>query len=1164
MDAPRSVRFRSSSQDSRRGLRRTSDSEEHSPQSISRVVPASSSSRTNRPKKVAFESADVDSRLNAFHSDNGSGRFRTPPSRHHRLEDFSQAPRGRRHGVASVETSPRPSRRASVSSAASDDGCYRRMGDVVSRRTFPTVEPLAGDAVYANVPLLIREDEPPPPPARTQESPVGSSRESVSSANAYGHRGSAMPLVPTRRHTSRTKWQSDDTETGGTKSSEKTAKVSKPKPFDFLPWCLCSKGDGSSRRSSLPYGKPRQRPRLPAMAEEASRRNSTDIGTPEGELGFLQHLCLCAVCRAQMQSCQLLAQLVSEAQGAAGPLTAIQSPLGFGLYRRRQVRAPLSESPPSEEQHDSFESGGRDDYNFLREPESEGSTFYDDDAEPVLLPEQACFQEEYGGGEEAFRQPPWDGLVGGRSAAQLTSEAKSGAAKSSARSWASPHEQQRRGAMGNILSCFHGSFSPSDAEHGHKLMPVAPRPPADGKSDSIVQVQGVNLRLADNTQRHRTDDYEMTKGDDPVLVVRRGEPFKLTLELSRQYNVDRDALAFVFTVRGEEAPSYTKNTVAVVPLGFRSSNEAFRGTSSWNAVVLSSRDTFLDVEITPPPNVIVGDWIMDIDSKSRSENDNTGFRYTHKDPIYILFNPWCRGDTVYMDDTKMRYECVLMESGLIWRGSHSRLRPTVWSYGQVNSPNDEGVVEGNWTEKFSGGTAPTGWTGSASILQQFYKTKKPVKYGQCWVFAGVTTTVLRALGIPSRPVTNYYSAHDTHSSLTVDQFYDDNGEPIEKLNKDSIWNFHVWNEAWMMRPDLEPGDYSGWQAIDSTPQEASDGIYRCGPASVKAIKRAEILKPYDGTFIFAEVNADQIYWRYQGPLQPLKLIRKATDKIGQCISTKAVGRFDREDITDSYKHPEHTKEERDTMLKALRKCNHAYSRYYLNDELEDISFDFGLIDDIVIGSPFTVKLSARNKNPTKEYHAHVIMRVETTHYTGNNRKLVKTDQFDVTIKPNSREEVGLEVTYQDYEKLLLDQAIFNIATMATIKESKFDFFAQDDFRVRMPDVKIETDSDALVGKQLHVKAGFRNPLPKPLTKGVFVIEGPGLAVPLRLPVKQKVPAGGEAKVSFYLTPKTAGPKAIIAKFSSKELSDVDGFKSLDVREASFLESANVNAIAATA
>ncbi|KAL1429117.1 hypothetical protein MTO96_016848 [Rhipicephalus appendiculatus] len=1058
---------------------------------------------------------------------------------------------GRRRGVASAEPSPRPSRRTSVSSAASDDGCYRRMGDVVSRRTFPTVEPLAGDAVYANVPLLMRAEEPAAP---AQGSPVGSSRESFGSAPVYGHRGSAVPLIPSKKDTSRSKSQYNDAEMEPGISDQST-KVSKPKPFDFLPWCLCSKG--SSGRSSLPYGKPRQRPRLPAVTEEASRRNSTDIGTPEGELGFLQHLCLCAVCRAQMHSCQLLAQLVREAQGAA----AIQSPLGFGMYRgRRPARlsepAPALDSLPSDEPHDSFESAIRDEYNFLREPESEDSTFYDDDVYPVHLPEQACatpisrhcfvgsrqnaaalteepggaacLKEDYGsggGGEEADRHPPWSGPVGGRSASTAAKSA------SSAKGSASPAEHRRRGAMGNVFSCFHGSFSPSEAETEPKLLPVAPRPPADGKGDSILQ---------------------------------------MTLDLSRHFNPDRDTLAFVFTVKGEEAPSYTKNTVAVVPVGYGSSTEYLGGVSSWTAFVKSARDDVIDIEITPPANVIVGDWIMDIDTKNRSENDNTGFRYTHKNPIYILFNPWNRADTVYMDDTKLRYECVLMESGLIWRGSHSRLRPTVWSYGQfeknvleccvyllrhvgrlaspacadpvkvarhvsavVNAPNDEGVIVGNWTEKFTSGTAPTGWTGSASILQQFYKNKKPVKYGQCWVFAGVATTVLRALGIPSRPVTNYYSAHDTHSSLTVDQFYDDNGEAIEKLNKDSIWNFHVWNEAWMTRPDLEPGDYSGWQAIDATPQEASDGVYRCGPASVKAIKRAEILKPYDGTFIFAEVNADQIYWRYQGPMQPLKLIRKATDKIGQCISTKAAGKFEREDITESYKHPEHTQEERNAMLKALRKCNHAYSRYYLNDEMEDVSFDFELLDDIVIGSPFMVKLTARNKNPTKDYKAHIVMRVESTHYTGNKRKLVKSNQFEVDIKPNSRQEVSMEVTYADYEKLLLDQAMFNIATLATIKETKFDYFAQDDFRVRMPDVKIETDGDAIVKKPLNVKASFINPLPKSLNKGLFVIEGPGLSEPLRLAVKQKIPPGDEVKA-------------------------------IDIKEASFLDAARPTPLAATA
>ena len=43
-------------------------------------------------------------------------------------------------------------------------------------------------------------------------------------------------------------------------------------------------------------------------------------------------------------------------------------------------------------------------------------------------------------------------------------------------------------------------------------------------------------------------------------------------------------------------------------------------------------------------------------------------------------------------------------------------------------------------------------------------------------------------------------------------------------NHDSIWNFHVWNDVWMARPDLPKG-YGGWQCIDSTPQEASDGGY---------------------------------------------------------------------------------------------------------------------------------------------------------------------------------------------------------------------------------------------------------------------------------------------------------------------------------------------------
>lgn len=68
----------------------------------------------------------------------------------------------------------------------------------------------------------------------------------------------------------------------------------------------------------------------------------------------------------------------------------------------------------------------------------------------------------------------------------------------------------------------------------------------------------------------------------------------------------------------------------------------------------------------------------------------------------------------------------------------------------VNSKDDRGIVVGNWGEDFNGGTEPTGWHGSAAILQQFYRTKKSVKFGQCWVFSGVTCTSKHLLFVQPR------------------------------------------------------------------------------------------------------------------------------------------------------------------------------------------------------------------------------------------------------------------------------------------------------------------------------------------------------------------------------------------------------------------------------
>jgi transglutaminase 1 len=82
----------------------------------------------------------------------------------------------------------------------------------------------------------------------------------------------------------------------------------------------------------------------------------------------------------------------------------------------------------------------------------------------------------------------------------------------------------------------------------------------------------------------------------------------------------------------------------------------------------------------------------------------------------------------------------------------------------------------------------------------------------------------------------------------------------------------------MLRADLgDRSETGGWQVIDATPQEKSDEMYQCGPASVFSVRRGEIKRPFDGQFVFSEVNADKVYWHYRGPNRPLKLLGKKLD-----------------------------------------------------------------------------------------------------------------------------------------------------------------------------------------------------------------------------------------------------------------------------------------------
>ncbi|CAE7939985.1 TGM3 [Symbiodinium sp. KB8] len=215
---------------------------------------------------------------------------------------------------------------------------------------------------------------------------------------------------------------------------------------------------------------------------------------------------------------------------------------------------------------------------------------------------------------------------------------------------------------------------------------------------------------------------------------------------------------------------------------------------------------------------------------------------------------------------------------------------------------------------------PSSWTSSSPILEQHWglvqsgSKATSVQYCQCFVFSGVMTTIGRALGIATRSVTNFQSAHDTNADRGISKFFfaasDGAWSPAEcpedlcpawclsqakaaekgcqltsckkqlstgrgftgmcascmpcvpcSSNSDSVWSFHVWNEMYFAR--TEPGA-DGWQAVDATPQEESGGRFQMGPAAVKQVKQGTS-DCFDTDFVIGEVNGDVKLFVYSVP-----------------------------------------------------------------------------------------------------------------------------------------------------------------------------------------------------------------------------------------------------------------------------------------------------------
>ncbi|XP_008113742.1 protein-glutamine gamma-glutamyltransferase 4 isoform X2 [Anolis carolinensis] len=582
-----------------------------------------------------------------------------------------------------------------------------------------------------------------------------------------------------------------------------------------------------------------------------------------------------------------------------------------------------------------------------------------------------------------------------------------------------------------------------------------------------------------NAYFHHTEDFDNTN-----LIVRRGQEFKIDVTFSRELN-DGDKVILQLSI-GENPKRYN-GTILYLNL---TSNQK---KQPWHAEIYQTDEEKCVIAVTSPPDAMVGKYRLDLITGSNTHN--------FRDAVfYVLFNPWCEADSVFMPDEDQKAEYVLNDSGYLYGGSATHIFERPWNFGQfeedildccmrlldlsllgphgqrnpihiaramsalVNydeNEDDDGVILGNWSGYYEDGTSPEDWTGSVPILQQYYRNKEPVLYGQCWVFSGVLTTIMRCLGIPARSVTTYECAHDHHRNINIDEIYNEMGE---KMNiSDFTWNYHVWNDIWMKRPDLPKG-YDGWQVVDGTPQRGMEvtEMMECGPAPVIAIKKGEVYIPYDTMFVFSEVNADMVLWiiRNVNGKEEFMRVFEDTRTIGRNISTKAVGKNEREDITDQYKFPEGSPEERKAMKTALSHAN-SLEDYTAASSRESpkAALTLGIEEEkaLVPGQPISLKIVVRSMS-TNAWTINLCVSCHLESYTGKVQAGLKAVQQTVKTEGKPIIQTPLVVDadmYMDIMSSTEDELLFKVNIFANVEDTHENLGKQITLTFQYPPLKVE-------------------------------------------------------------------------------------------------------------
>lgn len=164
-------------------------------------------------------------------------------------------------------------------------------------------------------------------------------------------------------------------------------------------------------------------------------------------------------------------------------------------------------------------------------------------------------------------------------------------------------------------------------------------------SSGALRVHSLDFCIETNGRDHHTDKYDVMHRNSVAtnLVIRRGQPFRLIVSFNRPFDSLRDAISFIFTLRDDDRPNHGHGTL--VGTSLKLDPYDLGASHEWSCVIDEKHGNLLEILVKPAANAAVGEWNFDIDTQIRP-----GGATTFKSPntFFMLFNPWCQDDQVYM------------------------------------------------------------------------------------------------------------------------------------------------------------------------------------------------------------------------------------------------------------------------------------------------------------------------------------------------------------------------------------------------------------------------------------------------------------------------------------------------------------------------------------